>query len=332
MIKKFLEFVKGSKESIGKEIESLLDGDSVSEEQKRHIMEAIVKPSVLGWQAKSGKVIDASIAIANVIDSVLDDSDRRDIEMRLKEYLERGVEEKEVGVSASADLEEIAESVAFAGKGIFHSFLKALTALGQKEKPLSQEKCPDEFLLYHLYEGLDADAVRQVFARFKSLDMYSDRIDNAKSEAALYFGIKCDASVEYGLHYEERAPLGGFALSQSVVRWLTSLDSKSLFSMKKELVNLAYSDIVALGKIKSDMSAYSPGYCEGKMAPVLKDRVVSFGYYGAGKWDNGKLDEGELANIKSNFVAWLMPKRWSEKVLISVKAGSFWVYVHIKLK
>lgn len=332
MIKKFLEFVKGSKESIGKEIESLLDGDSVTEEQKKHIMEAIVKPSVLGWQARSGEVIDPSIALPNVIDSVLDDSDRRDIEMRLKQYLERGVEEKEVGVSASTDLEEIAESVALAGKGIFHSFLKALTALGQKEKPLSQEKCPDEFLLYHLYEGLDADAVRQVFARFKSLSMYSDSIDYGKNELGLYFGIKCDASVEYGLHYEERMPLGRFALSQSVVRWLTSLDSKSLFSIKKELVNMSYSDIALLGKIKADMAAYSPGYCEGKMAPSLKDRVISFGYYGAGKWDNGKLDEGELVNIKSNFVAWLMPKRWSEKVLISVKAGSFWIYVHIKLK
>ena len=68
------------------------------------------------------------------------------------------------------------------------------------------------------------------------------------------------------------------------------------------------------------------------MRPKLKDRVLSFGYQGIGKWDNGKLDESELANLKGNFVTWLLNKSWGSKFLISVKASSYWLYIHIKLK
>ena len=80
------------------------------------------------------------------------------------------------------------------------------------------------------------------------------------------------------------------------------------------------------------MTQYNPGYHEKRLRPELKDRVMSFGYQGIGKWDNGKLDESELANLKSNFVTWLLSKNWGSKVLISVKANSYWLNIHIKIK
>jgi hypothetical protein len=81
------------------------------------------------------------------------------------------------------------------------------------------------------------------------------------------------------------------------------------------------------------MAQFIPGYFESKSNPTISDKkIISFGWYGVGKWDNGKLDEGELENIKQNFVRWLMTKKWSDKVLISLKSNSFWVYIYIKLK
>ena len=38
---------------------------------------------------------------------------------------------------------------------------------------------------------------------------------------------------------------------------------------------------------------------------LQKDKVISFGYFGVGRWDNGKIDEGELMNIKNNFTTYL---------------------------
>ena len=148
----------------------------------------------------------------------------------------------------------------------------------------------------------------------------------------MYFGIKCDGTFEYGILYEKFIPIGRFKLSQSIIKWIVQLDSKSASSLKKELVNLNYTDILLLGKIKTDMKDFNPGYHEQKSKPTIIDKVISFGYYGIGKWDNGKLDEGELLNIKTNFIAWVMNKKWGDKVLISVKPQSFWLFIHIKLK
>ena len=80
------------------------------------------------------------------------------------------------------------------------------------------------------------------------------------------------------------------------------------------------------------MEQFRPGYFEKKSIPIINDRIISFAYYGIGKWDNGKLDENELQKIKNNFNNWLISKKWGTKVLISVKPSSFWLYLNIKLK
>ena len=319
MIKKYIEFINEGQfnefNSLGEWVESLIDD--------LYIQNIITRYT---------KEFDPSINLSNVI-NVLDNREQREIKYQIDHYLENGIEEKEPQILAYTDLEPLTESeITVAGRGIFISFLKSLTSLGQKEAQPSWEKCPDEFLLFYHYPNLQSEDVKQVFSRFKSLTRYLDMVDYQKNETDLYFGIKCDGNFEYGFHYDVLKPIGQFRLSQSVIKWICQIESKSAHSLKKELVNLTLADVITLGKIKTDMLTFNPGYHEKKLTPIIKDRVISFGYYGIGKWDNGKLDEGEYLNIKNNFTTWLLSKKWGGKILISVKPNSFWLYLHIKLK
>jgi len=339
MIKKYLQFIKESFEkskedfnSLGEWVEYLYELYSV-EEEKLSNLKSIVNRNFNIKGKESLEEIGTDIRLANAI-NILDENVQKEMESMILDFIKNGVSEKEPVISTSTDLEQITESeITKAGRGIFHSFLKTLTALGQKEKTSEVEKCPEKFILFYLYENLDANVVKQVFSRFQSLVPYLEHIDYGKNEVSLYFGVKCDGELEYGILYDDNfTPFGSFKLNQTVIKWLNNLEAKSAFSLKKELVNLSYSDIITLGKVKSDMMQYNPGYHEKRLKPELKDRVMSFGYQGIGKWDNGKLDEFELANLKGNFVTWLLSKNWGSKVLISVKANSYWLYIHIKLK
>jgi hypothetical protein len=318
MIKRYLEFIKedfNGFNSLGEWVESLMDDEYV-----RNIVARYTKDS------------NHSIDLSNAI-NILDDKTKQEIKAQIDHYLENGIEEKEPQFLVSTDLEPLTESeITVAGKGIFISFLKSLTSLGQKEIQPSWEKCPDGFLLFYHYTNLQSEDVKQVFSRFKSLTRYLDMVDYQKNETDLYFGIKCDGNFEYGVHYDVLKPIGQFRLSQSVIKWICQIESKSASSLKKELVNLTLADVITLGKIKTDMLTFNPGYHEKKLSPMLKDRVISFGYFGVGRWDNGKIDEGELMNVKNNFTTWLLTKKWGSKVLISVKPNSFWLYLHLKLK
>jgi hypothetical protein len=319
MIKRYLEFIKESQingfNSLGEWVESL-----ISDEYVRNIVARYTKDS------------DASIDLSNAI-NILDDNTKDEIKYQIDNYLQNGIEEKEPEFSVSTDLEELTESeITVAGKGIFISFLKALTGLGQKEVGPNWSKSPDDFLLYYYYPNLQSELVKQVFSRFKSLSRYLDHVDYQKNEVDLYFGIKCDGNFEYGLHYDVPTPIGQFKLNQSVIKWICQIESKSAHSLKKELVNLSLADVMTLGKIKLDMKQFNPGYHESRDVVKIQDKIISFGYKGLGKWDNGKFDEGEYMNVKNNFTTWLLTKKWGSKVLISVKPTSYYVYIHIKLK
>lgn len=318
MIKRYLEFIKedfSGFNSLGEWVESLMNDEYI-----RNIIARYTKDS------------DASIDLSNAI-NILDDKTKQEIKAQIDHYLENGIEEKEPQFLVSTDLEELTESeITVAGKGIFVSFLKSLTSLGQKELGPNWSKCPDDFLLYYYYPNLQSELVKQVFSRFKSLSRYLDLVDYQKNEVDLYFGIKCDGNFEYGLHYDTPTPIGQFKLNSSVIKWICQIESKSAHSLKKELVNLTLVDVIILGKIKTDMKEFNPGYHESKDVVKIQDKIISFGYKGLGKWDNGKFDEGEFMNIKNNFTTWLISKRWGGKVLISVKPTSYYVYIHIKLK
>jgi hypothetical protein len=324
MIKKYLEFIKESQilykgfNSLGEWIESISD-------------DIYIKNIVTRYTTN----VPVDIDMANAINT-LDVTTQSEIKQQVEDYLLKGIEEKEPMVTPSTEVSNLMESleqeITIAGKGIFTSFLKTLTAMGLKENNPNWDMCPNDFLLYYIFTDLETDLVKQVFSRFKSLQRYLPIIDYQKNNLNLYFGLTSAGECEYGISYDSRFPIGKFKLSKSVVKWILSLESKSASSLKKEIVNLGFSDMITLGGIKNDMMNYNPGYFEKKSLPILRDRVISFGYYGIGKWDNGKLDEGELLNIKNNFTTWLISKKWGGKVLISVKPESFWLNIHIKLK
>lgn len=331
IIKKYLAFIRESYkdfDTFGQWIDSLSDDPQILRIVSRYINDT---SNLYG-----GEDIDPTINLSNAI-NLLNNRAKKEIEQQIQDYLDRGVEEKEPEILVSTETDELLESVetpdiTLAGKGIFSSFLKSLTALGQKESNPNWDQCPDDFLVFYLFKDLDSDSVKAIFSRFKSLQRYLDLIDYGQNQLNLYFGITTGGLFEYGIQYEMSKPIGQFKLSQSVINWMVSLESKSAQSIKKEIVNLTYSDILVLGQIKTDMMDFKPPYFEKKLYPMLRDRVITFGFYGIGKWNNGKLDEGEYLNIKSNFTNWLMSKKWGGKVLISIKPESFWLYFHLKLK
>lgn len=334
IIKRYFQFIFESNvedfESFGKWIESLSNDEYVLNIVNRYINDYN--------KLYGGYDIDPTIDLSNAV-NLLDARTKSEIQKQIEEYLQTGIQEKEPTIMSSTDTTELlAETVQsqsetnVAGKGIFTSFLKSLTALGLKESIPNWSICPEDFLLYYSFDNLNSEKVKQVFERFRSLERYLHLIDYGKNELMLYFGLNCLGQFEYGFQYEQRFPIGQFKLSQSVVKWILSLESKSANSLKKEIVNLNYLDILTIGQIKRDMMLFQPGYYEKKLPPMLRDRVITFGFYGIGRWDNGKLDAGEYENLKQNFTNWLMSKKWGSKVLISVKSESFWVHFHLKLK
>ena len=318
-IKKYIDFINESSSedfhSLGEWVESLMDDEYVRNIISRYTQD--VAPDV---------------NLSNAI-NVLDEPIKNEIKAQIENYLKNGIEDKEPTMIASTETDEILESEgSTAGKGILSSFMKTLTALGQKNIKPNWEKCPNDYLMFYSCTNLDSQIVKQVFERFKSLVKFTGMIDYSANEVGLYYGIKCDGTFEYGIAYDNLLPIGRFKLSQSIVRWIISMESPAAASMKKELVNLTYADIITMGKIKTDMSTYEPGYHSKKAFPTVVDKVMTFGYYGVGTWNNGKLDPNEYLALKNNFSNWVYGKKWGSKVLISVQPESFWLMIYIKLK
>lgn len=313
MIKKYIDFIQESfnqeeHHSLGEYIEGLSKDDQYIQ-------------MLIGEYTKD---IDASISVSNAI-NVLDDMDKVELLKRVENHL-NGVEgELSVGTSTPVNLLE--ESY---GKNILTTFMKCLTALGFKDNTPESKEVPSEFLIFFKFIGVDSSKIESIFKRFKSLS--SIQIDYSQPKMGLYFGIKNDGNFEYGYYYDELVPIGQFKLNKSTYNSLKLSDLKATSGLKKELVNLKLEDIILMGKIKLEMDKFNPGYFEQKMIPNINDRIMTFGYYGVGKWDNGQLSENDLMSVKDNLKLFLSKYKWSEKIQISLVPSKFWIYVNIKLK
>jgi len=269
--------------------------------------------------------INPSISLSNAI-NVLDDMTKIELLKRVENHI-NGVEVGEVSIGTSTPVDLLEESY---GKNVLTTFMKCLTALGFKDNTPEPKEIPSEFLIFFRLSGVESSKIESVFKRFKSLSTV--QIDYTHPSMGLYFGIRNTGDFEYGVYYHELVPIGTFKLTKSVFNSLKLSELKSATGLKKMLVNLSLNDILLMGKIKLEMDKFTPGYFEQKMVPTVNDRVITFGYYGVGKWDNGHLDEGELMNIKGNLKNFLSKYKWSEKIQISVVPSKFWVYINIKLK
>lgn len=313
-IKKYIDFILESQESqsIGQWIESVADD------------------YVLNLVSQYTQDIDPSIKLSNSID-ILQDFEKEELSKKVKDYIDGVQQPQNVDMVASVDSGELLENVQ-AGRNVFKSFLKLLTAMGLKEHQPDWSKTPQDFLIYFLFENVDMASLKMFAGRFKSLDLFINSIDYNVNTSQLYFGIKTDLTFEYGVKTDVVTPIGSFKMNKSTYNWILLLDSPSSAPLKRQLVDLDINKLLLFSKIKTSMSNWNPGYAEKKSAPQITGDVISLGYYGVGKWDNGKLDEGEFENIKNNFKTWLSKFKWSEKILVSVTNNSFWVYFNFKLK
>lgn len=312
-IKKYSQFIKEDKESIGEWIESVYDD------------------YVLNLVSKYTQDIDTSIRLANAID-ILPENQKQELYSRVKEYLD-GVEPTDQSVEVSVGSGEVFEGQeTIGGRNVFKSFLKIITALGLKENNPDWANTPKDYLIYYLFGNVDISRLKLISSRYKSISYSVEEISYKHNKCNIYFGIKTDLTFEYGIRTDEIIKIGAFKLNKTVLNWILILGSPSANSLRKEIVNLDFNALVLFSKIKSQIDNFDPGYFTKKSVPKISNGVMTVGYYGFGKWESGKLNSDDYQEIKEKLTQWLSNFRWSDKILFSVTSDTFWVYLNFKLK
>ena len=314
MIKKYTQFVQ---ESFSEDVHHTL-GEYIEELSKDDEYIQMIAGQYTGD-------VDPSIRLSNAI-NLLDDMTKIELLKRVENHI-NGVEVGEVSIGTSTPVDLLEESY---GKNVLTTFMKCLTALGFKDNTPESKEIPAEFLIFFKLSGVESSRIESVFKRFKSLS--SIQIDYTHPSMGLYFGIRNTGDFEYGAYYHELIPIGIFKLSKSVFNSLKLSELKSATGLKKVLVNLSLNDILLMGKIKMEMDKFNPGYFNQKMVPQVNDRIMTFGYEGAGKWENGQLDVIEKNNIITSLKTFLSKYKWSEKVQVRVYPDKLWLKIDIKLK
>lgn len=321
MIKTYCDFINESKyEDIQSEYHSIGEYiESVSKDNE-YLLKII---------SNYIKEFDTDIRVSNAV-NLLNDFDRKQLFYRVYNYLNNGEKEKNPDIMTNVIIDDYTLESVIAGKNVFRTFLKSLTALGLKN--ISKSTNPlDGFLLYYSSKSVDVSKVKMVFERFKSLSIFIEHIDYTFNEVEVYYGITTNMTFEYGIYTDKKLVIGEFKLSKSNLNWILLSDSPSANSIKKDLISNDIRSLSLFSKIANEFKSY-PISSKSKSGPILENDVITFGFYGIGKWDNGTLDSGEFMNIKNNLKTWLMKFKWSESILVNVSADSFWVYFNIKIK
>lgn len=268
------------------------------------------------------KNVNPFVKLSLSVDS-LDDMKKLEVLKQVENHLNSN---SEVSVSSNINLGKIDESY---GKGVMTTFFKCLTALGLKDNTQEDVDIPEEFIIFFKFKNLDNNLVKNVFKRFKSLSQIE--IDDYKN-LGLYFGITTLGFFEYGYYHDNLQTIGSFKLNKSSINSIKTSELKSISGLKKSILNLNLNDLLLLGKIKSEMIKFNPGFFKSKSAPVVSDRIISFGYMGLGRWDNGIFNQEDHNNFKSKVKEYLSNFKWSDRILVSITSNNFWVYINLKLK
>ena len=148
VIKRYLQFITESEDfNLGLYLsEPTEDGSCLCDDE--YIMNIVSRYIDDNEELYGGEDVNPDIDLENAV-NLLDNRIKSEIKQQIDEYLQNGIVEKEPTISPSTDTSELlGESaqaqaeISVAGKGIFTSFLKSLTALGQKESNLNWD-------LYH---------------------------------------------------------------------------------------------------------------------------------------------------------------------------------------
>jgi hypothetical protein len=318
LLKNYIHFIK---ESISKE-----DFDTVGEYIEKLAEDDEDARIFIGEYLKD---YNPTVRIANSI-NLLSKSEQEEIINKILQN-KKNVEPEEVTVIANTDLEVLESESSLGGKNLFKCFLKIITALGQKQINFNTELKPDDFFIYYLTDWINPEDLKSVMSRY---DFFEELLltMNIQSNVRLYYGIRDNLFFEYGLSVDgQNNPSGEFKLNKSSFDFIKTLSSPSSSNLKFFLNDIDFQKIKLMDKIKVEMANFNPGYCEKKSFEI-QNEILTFGFYGIGKWDNGKMDLAEIENIKNNFRTFLMKYKWSDYIKISFKTEQFWLYLKIKIK
>jgi len=313
MIKNFDNFLKENK-SIAIEIVTLADNDSYAQ-------------SLLSKYCKN---FDTSIGLVSIV-SLLDSELQKEILDKIKKYKTK--KEEDPLIMANTDLNLLESNGKLAGKNLFECFLKILTALNYKNIAVNSELTPKDFLIYLSTNDINYIDIRSVTSRFKYLDIMFEDLKTSTQIAKLYYGLRNDMVMEYGLTYQDTThKIGEFKFKFETYESLLNSSFLALYNFKVHLKNFNYEKLKHFGKIKKAMNNFSPGYFENQSKPTIKDDIMTFGYFGIGRWDDGFMDHNEIQSVKNNLKNYLIQFPWSEDIQLSIVAKEYWLYINIKLK
>lgn len=319
MIKRYFDFISENQDNfdtIGEYIENLSKDDEYA----------------LNIISQYTQDIDPTIRLANAINLLDKHTQDFILKMILDHKLDKE-EQKEPVVTAYTDANLSESNTTLGGKNLLKCFLRVITALGQKNIQPDFKNTPESFITIFKTPLISVEDIKSVMSRYQYFAQFLNNLDYTQNESQIYYGITTNLNFQYGLLNEEQIlPFGEFKLTKGIINYLLTLDSPSIINFKKFLINLDLNKLVLISKIKNEMKNFRPGQSQHKSSPVINGDILTFGYYGIGKWDNGKMDESEIENIKQNFRSFLIPFKWSDKVQISVTSNDFWLYLNFKLK
>jgi len=272
--------------------------------------------------------IDPTVRIANAVNT-LDKDTQRNILKKIKAE-HQPAEQVEATPSTHIRYDESNQT---GGKNIFKCFLKVISALGQKNCQIDWQKVPDSYLSIFVTDSVNQEQTKDIMSRYLYFDNFIKSQTGLSEDINLYYGIKLDLTLDYGVIINKNMiPLGQFLLTQGTYNYLMTLDLKSAQNLKKFLVSLDLNRLNILSKIKASMVDYFPGESNSKMKPTIQNEIISYGFEGLGKWDNNRLDQGEFENIKNNFRQFIMQYKWSDMIQFSITTVDNWVFLNIKIK
>jgi hypothetical protein len=316
MLKKYLQFIKenfGGFDTLGEYIEYLAKDNEYAQQVVSEFTQSI----------------NSDVRISSAVNTL--DKSTQELILKMIQDESQGIKpDKEVSVNSYTST-TINESVG--GRNIFKCFLKIISALGQKNSEVDWKLTPDNFLGMFITNSVNSDELKSVMSRYLYFDNFMKSQSLKSNLVKLYYGIRDDLNLEYGLIINnDTFTLGSFLLTQGTYNFIMTLDLKSATNLKKYLVSLDLSKLSILSKVKSVMKDFFPGQSESKLEPTITGDIISYGFQGLGKWDNGQVDMGELDNIKNNLRSHLMQYKWSDKIQFNVIPSDHWVFLNIKIK
>ena len=225
--------------------------------------------------------------------------------------------------------EEVLSDKHIYGKGVFNTFLKVLSALNMSaDLKKITDKCPKDFIYFYQLNDIDANKIKNVMKRFRSLEDILEDIN------CLYFGLKYSDKLYLSYGYmkgEETNPIGQFYVNNTVLNEIIETNNKYLHLLKKDMDHIKNNTnhIKKLSRLKNDISTFSPSYYKEKTHPYIDNDMLIIKYYGVGKWESGNMLEADLAELKKSFKEWAINKKYND---IAFKALAHDFRVTFKIK